>query len=247
MTKQDLINNLGTVAKSGTTNFIEAIKGGNLNLIGQFGVGFYSTFLAGSQVDVYSKHNDDDQYLWSSSAANSFTIVKDPEGNTLKRGTKIIIHLKQDAYEFSEEKKIQHLIKKYSEFINFPIYLRVQKEVEKEVEVEEEEKKEEGPPKSEGETDEEKKDENAEEKPEVKDTEEGTKKTKMVTEKVWEWELTNDNKAIWLRNKDEIEDEEYNKFFRTLTKTQEDPLTHIHFKVEGEVEFRSILFIPGKA
>ena len=236
MTKQDLIHNLGTVAKSGTTNFIEAIKGGNLNLIGQFGVGFYSTFLAGSKVTVISKNNDDEQYVWESSAAHSFNVLKDPRGDTLKRGTKVTIHLKQDAYEFSEEEKIKGLVRKYSEFINFPIYLRTKKEVTKEVPVEEEEE--------EKKEDEEKKDdvEVTEEKKEEKKP-----KTKTVKENVWDWVLVNDNKAIWLRNKDQIDEQEYDKFYKALTRETDDPLAYIHFTAEGEVEFKSILFIPKKA
>jgi heat shock protein beta len=236
MSKQDLIHNLGTVAKSGTTNFIEAIKGGNLNLIGQFGVGFYSTFLAGSKVTVVSKNNDDDQYIWESSAAHSFNVLKDPRGDTLKRGTRVTIHLKQDAYEFSEEEKIKALVRKYSEFINFPIYLRTKKEVTKEVPVEEEEEEDV------------KKDEKNEDDVEVTEEKKEKKiKTKTVKEIVWDWVHVNDNKAIWLRNKDQIEEAEYEKFYKALTKETDDPLTYIHFTAEGEVEFKSILFIPKKA
>lgn len=110
MTKNDLIQNLGTIAKSGTTNFMEAIKSGNLNIIGQFGVGFYSSFLVAQEVTVTSKNAEDDQYVWKSSAANQFSIMKDPEGNTLGRGTKITIHLKQDSQEFLEEKTLKELI-----------------------------------------------------------------------------------------------------------------------------------------
>lgn len=239
MTKQDLIHNLGTVAKSGTTNFIEAIKGGNLNLIGQFGVGFYSTFLAGSKVTVVSKNNDDDQYIWESSAAHSFNVIKDPRGDTLKRGTRVTIHLKQDAYEFSEEEKIKGLVRKYSEFINFPIYLRTKKEVTKEVPVEEEEE-------------EEKPVEDEEKKDDLEVSEEDKKvskkpKTKTIKENVWDWIHVNDNKAIWLRNKDQIEEKEYSNFYKALTKESDEPLTYIHFTAEGEVEFKSILFIPKKA
>ncbi len=234
MTKQDLIHNLGTVAKSGTTNFIEAIKGGNLNLIGQFGVGFYSTFLAGSKVTVVSKNNDDEQYIWESSAAHSFNVLKDPRGDTLKRGSRVTIHLKQDAYEFAEEEKIKSLVRKYSEFINFPIYLRTKKEVTKEVLVEDVEEVEEVEKTDDVEVTEEKKEEK---KP----------KTKTIKETVWEWQHVNDNKAIWLRNKDQIEEQEYSKFFRALTKETDDPMTFIHFTAEGEVEFKSILFIPKKA
>jgi heat shock protein beta len=240
MTKQDLINNLGTIAKSGTTNFVEALSKENaLNLIGQFGVGFYSSFLAGNKVTVISKHNDDDQYIWESSAASQFVVTKDPRGNTLKRGTKIIIHLKQDSYEFCEQDKLKSLIKKYSEFINFPIYLKVEKEISKEVLDEEaaEDKAEEP---------QEKKDDL-----EIKDDDETQKeqkpKMKTIKEKVWDWELINDNKALWLRSKEDIEEEDYSKFYKSLAKDYDDPLTHIHFQAEGEVEFKSILFIPKHA
>lgn len=131
MTKQELIENLGTIAKSGTTNFLQALKAGNINLIGQFGVGFYSTFLAGSKIVVISKSNNDDtQWIWTSEAAASYQIKPDPEGNTLGRGTIVRIYLKEDAQEFLSHKRIFKLVKKYSEFIDFPIYLNNKKEIE---------------------------------------------------------------------------------------------------------------------
>lgn len=136
MTHNDLIQNLGTIAKSGTTQFIEAIKGGNVNLIGQFGVGFYSTFLAGQKVTVVSKNNNDVQQIWESSAAHQYSISPDPRGNTLGRGSEVTVHLKQDAQEFAEEDTIKNLIQKYSEFINFPIYLRTIRTVSKEIPLE---------------------------------------------------------------------------------------------------------------
>merc|ERR1719454_2035562 len=178
MTKQDLINNLGTIAKSGTSSFLEKLKeGGDVNLIGQFGVGFYSVYLVADKVTVRTKHNDDKQYIWESTADSSFTIKEDPEGNTLGRGSAITLHLKDDCKEFTEGDKIKDLVKKYSEFISFPIYLKETKTVEKEVPVEEEEKKDEE--KKEGE---EKKDEEKKDDLEVKDGDETKKpKTKKVT------------------------------------------------------------------
>merc|ERR1719482_2411966 len=144
MTKQDLINNLGTIAKSGTSSFLEKLKeGGDINLIGQFGVGFYSVYLVADKVTVRTKHNDDKQYIWESTADSSFTIREDPAGPTLGRGSEITLHLKDDCKEFTEPDKIKDLVKKYSEFISFPIYLRETKTVEKEVPVEEDEKKDE--------------------------------------------------------------------------------------------------------
>lgn len=148
MTKQDLINNLGTVAKSGTSNFLEALANNNndVNLIGQFGVGFYSAFLVADRVTVVSKNKEDDQYIWESSADAKYYIVKDPRGNTLKRGTCVLLHLKEDATEFLDEYKLKELIGRYSQFMSYPIYLKVTKKVTEEVPVEEgkEEKTEEG-------------------------------------------------------------------------------------------------------
>merc|ERR1712023_282105 len=170
MTKQDLINNLGTIAKSGTSSFLEKLKeGGDINLIGQFGVGFYSVYLVADKVTVRTKHNDDKQYIWESTADSSFTIAEDPEGDTLGRGTEITLHLKDDCKEFTEGDKIKDLVKKYSEFISFPIYLKETKTVEKEVPVEEssEEPKEEA--KEEEKKDEEKKEEEAPKEEEKKE------------------------------------------------------------------------------
>ena len=139
MTKDDLINNLGTVARSGTTQFVEAMSAGasDVNLIGQFGVGFYSVYLAADRVQVTSKNNEDDQYIWESSADQSFTVTKDPNGNTLGRGTEIKLFLKEDATDMTDETKLKDLIKKYSEFITFPIFLETQKSEEVEVPLEE--------------------------------------------------------------------------------------------------------------
>merc|ERR1711915_245766 len=140
MTKADLINNLGTVAKSGTTNFLEAMAAGqtNANLIGQFGVGFYSAFLVADRITVISKHGDDEkQWVWESSADASFSISEDPRGVTLGRGTRVILHLKEDAHEFLAESKLKDILTKYSQFVNYPIFLKVKKEVEDEAAEEE--------------------------------------------------------------------------------------------------------------
>merc|ERR1719207_526345 len=136
MTKADLINNLGTVAKSGTTNFLEAMaEGADANLIGQFGVGFYSAFLVADKVTVTSKCNEDPvQHVWESSADASFTVVEDPRGNTLGRGTRVTLHLKEDAHEYLNEQKLKEVAKKFSQFIPFPIYVKVKKEVEADAE-----------------------------------------------------------------------------------------------------------------
>jgi len=245
MTKQDLINNLGTIAKSGTSSFLEKLKeGGDVNLIGQFGVGFYSVYLVADKVTVRTKHNDDVQYIWESTADSSFTIKEDPEGNTLGRGSAITLHLKDDCKEFTEGDKIKDLVKKYSEFISFPIYLKETKTVEKEVPVEdepEEEKKDEEE-KKEGE-DEEKKDDL-----EVKDGDETEKpKTKKVNEEVVEWTQVNSETAIWTRSPRDVEEDEYTRFYKTISKDSDEPLTKMHFSAEGEIEFKSILFVPGKA
>ena len=233
MTKNDLINHLGTVASSGTTQFLEAMaKGGNLNLIGQFGVGFYSLFLVADKVTVISKNNDDDQYIWESSAGETFTLKKDTKGPFLNRGTKIIMKVRNDMKQFLEVSKIKSLAKKYSEFINFPILLYTSKEVTKEVEDSNDSEK----------IDEtEKTDENKELD---QSASEDKKKTRTVTETVWDWEKVNESKALWLKPSEDIEDSEYKKFYKAFTKDTKDPFSWLHFRAEGEVEFTALLYIP---
>ena len=246
MTKNDLVKNLGTIAKSGTTSFIEAIsKGNSLNLIGQFGVGFYSTYLVSNKVVVTSKNADDNQHVWVSTAGSSFTVAKDPRGNTLGRGTKITLFLKEDSVEFCETDTVKKNIKKYSEFIDYPIYMKINKTYTEEEEIDEPENETEttsvNETKKDNKTDDlEIKDEDEEKKKEKK------KKTKSITKWKWDYELINENKPIWLRDKKEITKEEYVKFYKALTKDSEEPLAYEHGKLEGEVNFRYILFIPGK-
>merc|ERR1712117_1002496 len=160
MSKADLINNLGTVAKSGTTNFLEAMsEGADANLIGQFGVGFYSAFLVADKVTVTSKCNDDPvQHVWESSADASFTVVPDPRGNTLGRGSRVTLHLKEDAHDYLAEDKLRDASKKYSQFIQFPIYVKVKKEVDTEAEEDDDDEKDDVETKDDEEADAEKKD-----------------------------------------------------------------------------------------
>jgi len=244
MTKNDLVKNLGTIAKSGTTAFIEAIsKGNSLNLIGQFGVGFYSTYLVSNKVVVTSKHHDDEQYVWISTAGSYFTVSNDPRGTTLGRGSRVTLYLKEDAGEFGETDVVRRNIKKYSEFIDYPIYLRVNKTYTREEEIPDEPKPEEPEP--------EKKDEENKDDLEVKDEKkeekkEEPKKKRTINEWKWEYELINENKPLWLRDKKEVTKEEYNKFYKALTKDSEDALAHDHNRLEGEVNFRYILYIPQR-
>merc|ERR1711983_454466 len=232
MTKDDLITNLGTIAKSGTADFLSKLQDASStdqmsDLIGQFGVGFYSAFLVADKVIVTTKHNNDKQYIWESDS-ESYSIAEDPRGNTLGRGTTVTLVLKEEAYDYLEQDSVKDLIKKYSQFINFNIFLWASStktvdetvdEVEKAKEVEEDEEA-------------------------AVEDEADEVKTKKVEKTTWDWELVNDAKPIWTRKPNDIEKAEYNEFYKSITKDTNGPLTYTHFVAEGEVTFKSLLFVP---
>merc|ERR1712164_116550 len=233
MTKADLVNNLGTIARSGTKAFMEALTAGaDISMIGQFGVGFYSAYLVAEKVIVCTKHNDDEQYRWESQAGGSFTVTKD-NSEPMGRGTKMVLHLKDDQLEYLEERRLKDLVKKHSEFISYPISLWTEKTTEKEVsddEAEEEGEEEEG------------------KITEIKDEDEvKEKKTKKIKEVSHEWAIMNKQKPIWMRVPEEITKDEYAAFYKSLTNDWEEQLAAKHFAVEGQLEFKSVLFVPKRA
>ena len=275
MTKTDLINNLGTIARSGTRHFMELLNAGaDISMIGQFGVGFYSSYLVANKVVVISKSNDDEQYRWESIANSTFQVVKDTilndKSNAIGRGTKIILYLKDECVEFLEERKLKDLVKKHSEFISFPIELWIEKTTEKEVDDDEDDEKKDEEKKDEKKEEEKKDEEKKEEKkdeekkegeekkeeekkdeegPKVEDTKEEKKekKKKKIKEVTHEFERVNNTKPIWLRKKEDVTKEEYANFYKSITNDWEDHLACIHFTMEGHLEIKGILFVPKRA
>ncbi|KAI8011863.1 hypothetical protein LOK49_LG06G01193 [Camellia lanceoleosa] len=235
MTRQELVDCLGTIAQSGTAKFLKALKeskdsGADSSLIGQFGVGFYSAFLVSDRVVVSTRSpKSDKQYVWEGEANSStYTIREETEPEKfLPRGTCLTLYLKRDDKGFAHPERIEKLVKNYSQFVSFPIYTWQEKGYTKEVEVDED---------------------LADAKTDGQDGQtEKKKKTKKVVEKYWDWELTNETQPIWLRNPKDVTTEEYNEFYKKTFNEYLEPLASSHFTTEGEVEFRSILYVPSMA
>ena len=242
MTKSDLIENLGTVAKSGTTSFLNAIQEGSssadtMNMIGQFGVGFYSVFLVADAVSVASKHpSESEQYIWTSSyGAAAFDVGVDPRGTTLTRGTEITLHLKGDCLHYIDPFKLEKLVSHYSEFVTYPISVRTTATLKVAAVSDEDE-------------DEEDLDDLDDEDAEDEDDEEEEEEEELEDVISHSWKRVNANQAIWTRDKETISDEEYRSFFSLVTKDASETKTTAawsHFNAEGNINFKSILYLPS--
>lgn len=226
MTKSELQNNLGKIAQSGTKKFLEALGengGGDVNLIGQFGVGFYSAYLVADKVEVVTRSMQPNsvQLRWTSDASSKYTIAEDDDSDDPIEGsgTRLILHLKDDALEYLEPSKLEDLLQHYSEFVEFPISVWKEKTEYKRVP-----------------------DEEANE-----DLPEGEEpKMKTVPETTEGYEQMNTNKPIWLRSPSDVTEEEYKDFYQSAFRASYDePLAHTHFSLEGQIECKSILYIPG--
>ncbi|KAI9001724.1 Hsp90 protein-domain-containing protein [Gaertneriomyces semiglobifer] len=231
MTKDDLKRNLGTIAKSGTAEFMSALQNATAdsNLIGQFGVGFYSAFLVADKVTVVTKNDADAQFIWESTSDNTFSITEDPRGPTLGRGTQIVLHLKDDAIQYLDESMLRELVGRYNQFINFPIFLWTTKTITESL------------PSENGEPNDHMDDD-------IEDvTEEVQEETpRTVTRTTSQWELLNDNRPIWTRSPSDVEEAEYHTFYKAFTHDSGDPMSYIHFKGEGSVDFKGLIFIPSR-
>jgi molecular chaperone HtpG len=195
-------------------------------MIGQFGVGFYSAYLVATKVDVWSKANDSDStYHWSSEAGSSFTVEKCDPVEGLKRGTRILLTLKKDQLEYLEANRIKELVKKHSEYIGYPINLVTYTETEEEVADEE--------------------DAAAKDDEEVVD--ETEKKTKLQKVKTQDAQLLNAMKPLWTRKPEDVTEEEYSAFYKSLSQDWQEHLAVKHFHMEGQLDVRGLLYVPKAA
>ncbi|KAK8870679.1 Heat shock protein HSP 90-beta [Tritrichomonas musculus] len=263
MTKEELIENLGRIAKSGTSEFQKMLQSGDTNLIGQFGVGFYSAFLVADKVTVISKSNNSTkQYIWISDATSRFSVVEDPRGVTLGRGTSIILHLKDNCYNYVDRDRLVSIIKHYSMFVDFPVKIwhfkdvyvtesknedaadtdKIGKEIFND---DDKDVIEEGS--EDGKEESEESDEQAtkSKKKSKKEEEEDNEDYEVVKKRIWQWVQINDKKPIWLRDPTEVSESDYDEFFMIFYKEPKPPLLHTHFNAEGRVVFNALFFIPS--
>ena len=252
MTKEDMMNNLGTIAHSGTKAFMQNIKDGGdaSNMIGQFGVGFYSAFLVADEVTVYSKKQDDKLFIWKSAASGVYSIVEGTDDIVGDRvnGTSIVLKLKEDAVEeYSKEHKIREIIRTHSQFISYPIEIEVERTETEEVPIDDEEEDKPVEDKS-------VEDKPVEDKPEVivedvTEEEEKKPKTKKIEKKVKKWELLNKDKPVWLKtgdDTDDITDQEYMGAYRAISGELHKYQKLKHITGEGQINYKGLLFIPHR-
>lgn len=251
MSKEELVKNLGTIAHSGTKAFMQSLKEGttDLSLIGQFGMGFYSAFLVADKVTVVSKGCEEGAlaHEWESSATGSFTVkaLDENDQNTFVRGTRIILHIKEEMKEYLEESRIREIISKHSQFINFPIELLVEREEERQVEETSSESTEDvakvAESAEEGTV--------VEEVTEIDANTEKEQKKNTITERVktTSWEQLNKQKPLWMRPASEVTTEEYASFYKSVFQDWEDHLTVKHFSAEGSVQYKALLYTPRRA
>lgn len=237
MSKDELVNNLGTIANSGTKKFLESLSTTNdFKLIGQFGIGFYSAFLVADRVVVVSKNSSNDQYMWESSGTGTFNIQPDTTDYHLNRGTIMMLYLKEDMSEYLDESRILSLVKKHNQFTEFPIFLETQKTREVTDQTEDSTEQTE---------------DSTEQSVKLEDVEDTTDTTeqqlKTRTETYYEFDQVNKDKPIWSRSPKDVTEEEYSDFYKSLTSDYDAPLDYIHFNVEGQVEFKGLLYVPKRS
>jgi heat shock protein beta len=239
MTKSEMVENLGRIAKSGTSDFQKMLQSGDTNLIGQFGVGFYSAFLVADKVTVISKSNNSTrQSIWVGDASSQFTVVDDPRGVTLGRGTSVILHLKDNAYGYVDRDRLISIVRHYSMFVDFPVkiwhfkdeFIEQLKAVAPKADVFDETAS---------------VVEDSDEEEEVKPKKKSERGLETVKRRVWQWVQINDRKPIWLREPGVVAESDYSEFFQIFFKEPRGPLYYTHFEAEGRVVFNALFFIPS--